>query len=287
MRHEDRAGGVFGAGRADRTQQQAGETSCPRLPTTSIRAPALTSISTWAGWSSRTVTVSPRRTPFAEDRIKGIDNSLPCVLGRVPARDSDEPDPGPRVAAQGVPGRDRLHSGTGGAGEEDCPAQRQVGRCGSVDPDHDAVDGGGGLLDGHVAGTLSGIVVWARQSTVRTRPRRADKGWVAHVGTIVKTFAQQLAAWRSSSSGSAPLGRGHLAQPAHSFEHDDASVLMVLGTAGDDRRSRTCSSRADVLAPDVSASLTMPELPEVNTLRPGLEATVLGERIASVAVLSG
>jgi nitroreductase len=34
-----------------------------------------------------------------------------------------------------------------------------------------------------------------------------------------------------------PFGRGHLAQPAHSFEHDDASVLMVLGTAGDDRLS--------------------------------------------------
>lgn len=34
-----------------------------------------------------------------------------------------------------------------------------------------------------------------------------------------------------------PFGHGHLAQPTHSFEHDDASVLMVLGTAGDDRVS--------------------------------------------------
>lgn len=41
-----------------------------------------------------------------------------------------------------------------------------------------------------------------------------------------------------------PFGRGHLAQPAHSFEHEDASALMVLDTAGDDRLSVLRASEA-------------------------------------------
>jgi len=90
-----------------------------------------------------------------------------------------------------------------------------------------------------------------------------------------------------------PFGRGQLAQPAHSFDHDDASVLMVLGTEDDERldvlRAGEAASAVLLAATDLGLATTPLSQPlEVPQTRDWINTHITGpQRFAHLLLRVG